>query len=124
MSRFDCGGAVTITDVAASMVIGSSRYHGYDSAKSEVEIGWTYLARAYWGGQYNGALKRLMLDHAFRFVDNVVFRVGVDNYRSQKAVEKIGGLRAEKLTDEMGNASYLFRIMKDAWIARGERNVE
>src|SRR5262245_26768651 len=30
-------------------VIGSSRFHGYDQEKSEVEIGWTFLARPHWG---------------------------------------------------------------------------
>lgn len=47
--------------------------------------------RAYWGGEYNGEMKRLMLEHAFRFVKRVVFVIGVENLRSQKAVEKIGG---------------------------------
>jgi N-acetyltransferase len=35
-------------------------------------------------------LKRLMLDHAFRFVDRVLFVVGEQNFRSQKALGKIG----------------------------------
>ena len=41
-------------DVATQEIIGSSRYHGYDAGRSEVEIGWTFLARKYWGGRYNG----------------------------------------------------------------------
>ena len=57
----------------------------------EVEIGWTFLARRLWGGRFNGAMKRLMLDHAFRFVDTVIFRIGETNLRSRRAVEKIGG---------------------------------
>ena len=86
------GGALTVIDAATGETIGSSRYHGYDPARSEVEIGWTFLARKYWGGQYNGELKRLMLDHAFRFVDQVVFIIGETNWRSRRAVEKIGGV--------------------------------
>jgi len=35
-------------------------------------------------------MKRLMLEHAFRFVENVVFLIGADNLRSRRAVEKIG----------------------------------
>jgi Acetyltransferase (GNAT) domain len=56
-------------------VIGMSRFHGYDAEKSEVEIGWTFLARAYWGGTYNRELKSLMLRHALRRVRRVVFLV-------------------------------------------------
>src|ERR1041384_4384369 len=59
-------GAFVILDAKDGRVIGSSRYHGYDPEKSEVEIGWTFLARKYWGGLYNRELKQLMLDHAFR----------------------------------------------------------
>ena len=87
------GGAFVAIDRASGEVIGSTRYFGYDAAKREVEIGWTFLARSHWGGKYNGEMKRLMLDHAFQFVDSVIFRIGAKNYRSQKAVEKIGGVR-------------------------------
>ena len=88
------GGAFAVTDRKTQKIIGSSRYFGLDPEKSEIEIGWTFLARAYWGGRYNREMKRLMLDHAFRFVDTVVFLVGPKNLRSQKAMEKIGGVRA------------------------------
>jgi RimJ/RimL family protein N-acetyltransferase len=62
-----------------------------------VEIGWTFLARQYWGGSYNLEVKRLMLEHAFRFIDTVVFWVGDTNWRSQRAMEKIGGVRRDGL---------------------------
>ena len=86
------GGALLVTDAASGAVIGASRYHGHDPERSEVEIGWTFLARSCWGGAYNGELKRLMLAHAFRFVDVVVFLVDDDNLRSRRAVEKVGGV--------------------------------
>ena len=79
------------------VVVGSSRYYGYDSSGSEIEIGWTFLAKEYWGGSYNLEVKKLMLEHAFSFVDTVVFWVGETNWRSQKAMEKIGGIRREEL---------------------------
>jgi RimJ/RimL family protein N-acetyltransferase len=84
------GGAFTILDRKTGKIIGSSRYCNLKLADSEVEIGWTFLARAYWGGAYNRELKSLMLDHAWRFVDHVVFVVGENNLRSQKALQKIG----------------------------------
>src|SRR5688572_25348448 len=44
------GGAFAVIDAASGAVIGSSRYHGYDPEASEIEIGWTFLTREYWGG--------------------------------------------------------------------------
>ncbi|HYG78962.1 MAG TPA: GNAT family N-acetyltransferase [Pyrinomonadaceae bacterium] len=104
------GGALLAFDNATGRVIGSSRFHGYDEERSEVEIGWTFLARSHWGGRYNGEMKRLMLRHAFRFVRNVVFVIGTGNLRSQRAVEKIGGVRAGSKTGDDGRASFVYRI--------------
>jgi RimJ/RimL family protein N-acetyltransferase len=90
----DEGGLVAI-ERASGAIVGFSRYSMTRCEPGEVEIGWTFLARRCWGGQVNGAMKRLMLDHAFRFVDAVVFRIGETNLRSRRAVEKIGGQRIE-----------------------------
>ena len=89
----ECGGAFVIMDKKSQQIIGSTRFYGYAPEKSEIEIGWTFLARKYWGGRYNRELKQLMLDHAFKFVENVVFYVGENNIRSQKATEKIGAIK-------------------------------
>src|SRR6266480_2157367 len=86
----ECGGAFVIIDTTSQQIIGSTRFYGYDPEKSEIEIGWTFLARKYWGGRYNRELKQLMLDHAFQFVESVIFYVGENNIRSRKATEKIG----------------------------------
>jgi N-acetyltransferase len=83
-------GAVAVIDRRSRAIIGSSRYCNLRPAEREVEIGWTFLERAYWGGAYNRELKSLMLDHAFHFVDRVVFVVGEHNERSQRALRKIG----------------------------------
>lgn len=84
-------GAFAIIERKTGRIIGSSRYYNFDPAGREVEIGWTFLERAFWGGVYNRELKALMLGHAFQFVDRVLFIVGEENRRSQRAVEKIGG---------------------------------
>jgi len=89
----ESGGALIAIDSKDGQVIGSSRFHGYDMKKSEIEIGWTFLARSHWGGIYNTEMKRLMLGHAFTFVNNVIFLVGPQNLRSQRAVEKLGAVR-------------------------------
>src|SRR5438105_2779596 len=77
----DSGGAFVVIDAKDGRIIGSTRYFGYNPEKSEIEIGWTFLARQYWGGRYNKEMKELMLRHAFRFVDNVIFLVGPQNAR-------------------------------------------
>jgi N-acetyltransferase len=87
------GSAFTFIDRATGRIIGSSRYNAFDPAADEVEIGWTFLARDFWGGSYNAEIKRLMLDYAFTFAGVVIFWVGEHNYRSQRAMEKIGGVR-------------------------------
>jgi N-acetyltransferase len=84
-------GAFAVIERQSGRIIGSSRYWNLSPDGSEVEIGWTFLERAFWGGPYNRELKSLMLNHAFGFVDRVVFIVGENNLRSQKAVERIGG---------------------------------
>jgi RimJ/RimL family protein N-acetyltransferase len=97
------GGAFVVIDKKSRQIIGSTRFHGYDPGKSEIEIGWTFLARKYWGGRYNRQMKQLMLDHAFRFVDSVIFYVGERNIRSQKATEKIGATRNGMVKKVYGN---------------------
>jgi RimJ/RimL family protein N-acetyltransferase len=84
-------GALVVVDRRDGRMIGSSRYHDLKIEESQVEIGYTFLTRKYWGGSFNRELKTLMLDHAFRFVDVVVFVVGEANVRSRRAMEKIGG---------------------------------
>jgi RimJ/RimL family protein N-acetyltransferase len=89
----------------AVKVIGSSRFHGFDKSKNEIEIGWSFLARSHWGGIYNKEMKHLMLRHAFKFVSNVIFVVGPHNLRSQKAMEKIGAARVGSRPDPNGQIS-------------------
>ena len=109
------GGALIATAARTQRVIGLSRFHGYDAERGEVEIGWTFLARSYWGGKYNGELKRLMLEHAFAFVRCVVFLVGPHNVRSQRAVEKVGAVRVGMREDASGRRSHLYQITPSAF---------
>jgi N-acetyltransferase len=103
------GGAFAVVDNADGRIIGSSRFHGHDPARREIEIGWTFLARSHWGGRYNGEMKHLMLQHAFQFVDRVLFLVGPRNLRSCRAVEKIGGVLVGR-RDARGHESLVYEI--------------
>ena len=96
------GGALAIVDKGTGQVIGSSRFQWSERGdRGALEIGWSFLARRYWGRGYNAEFKRLMLEHAFRFVDRLVFRVGADNVISRKAMANIGGrLTGETFVEE------------------------
>jgi N-acetyltransferase len=113
----ESGGALVAIDSETGRLIGSSRYDGYNEEKSQVEIGWTFLPRSHWGGAYNGEMKRLMLDHAFKFVDNVVFVIGIRNLRSQKAVEKLGAVRVGTTVDGGGADCFVYRLSAKEWVS-------
>jgi len=63
-------------DAQGGEVVGSSRFHGYDKEKSEIEIGWTFLARSHWGGIYNKEMKRLHAAARLQGRESVIFLVG------------------------------------------------
>lgn len=83
-------GALAVIDRATGKIIGGSRYANFVPERNEIEIGWSFLARDYWGGAYNREMKMLMLTHAFRFFDSIRFNIGATNLRSRRAIEKIG----------------------------------
>lgn len=55
-------------------------------------------------------MKRLMLEHAFRYVEKVIFIIGPENRRSQRAVEKLGGVRARTTTDAQGQERLVYEL--------------
>ena len=114
----ESGGALVAIDRATGQIIGSSRYNWFGPDRDELEIGWSFLARAYWGGVYNREMKRLMLAYAFQFVDRVIFVVGIDNTRSRKAMLNIGGVltdrRVTQVRSGVGAESVIFEITKEA----------
>ena len=114
----ESGGGLVALDRRDGAIIGSSRYHGHDPIRREVEIGWTFLARQYWGGRYNGEMKRLMLEHAFGFVDRVIFVIGPQNFRSRRAVEKIGATLAGTRVDESGRESVVYKLDRGEYLER------
>jgi N-acetyltransferase len=112
------GGLVAINK-ATDAIIGFSRYSQIAVSPDDIEIGWSFLARDYWGGLSNRDMKRIMIAHALESFDRVIFRVGETNLRSRRAMEKIGGARIE--WDEMlpilgRNAVYIaYEIRRDCF---------
>lgn len=93
------GGALVVLDPATEAVIGTSRFGTARARAGEVEIGWTFLARAYWGGTVNAAMKVLMVGHALTGCDRAIFLVGEDNARSRRALDKIGAVLTDRIEE-------------------------
>jgi RimJ/RimL family protein N-acetyltransferase len=89
-------GSFLILDKETNEIMGTTSFYDYNPEKSSVAIGYTFITRKYWGGPYNKSNKKLMIDYAFQHVDSILFHVGAENFRSQKAVLKLG---AEKIND-------------------------
>jgi RimJ/RimL family protein N-acetyltransferase len=119
-SGIESGGALRIIDDTNGELIGSSRFYDLDEALSKVSVGYTFIARSRWARHFNRALKKLMLDHAFEFVNRVTFQVGRDNWRSRKAMEKLGGVYIGEETiayvpGEQASPNVIFKIDASDW---------
>ena len=112
------GGALVVIDRRSGRIVGATRFHGYDPERREVEIGWTFLARSHWGGAVNGEVKGLMLEHAFRSVDRVLFKIHPANIRSRRSVEKLGAVRAGTGLDGDGRESVVYALSRPALRSR------
>ena len=114
------GGAFLILNTKTNQAIGSSRFYEYNELEKTVVIGYTFLAKDHWGTVYNRALKKIMIDHAFKFVNVVVFYIGSENIRSQKAISKLGAFKVgETETEYYGEAkklNYIYQIKKEDWL--------
>ncbi|TCC84033.1 GNAT family N-acetyltransferase [Pedobacter hiemivivus] len=105
-------GAYLVLDKETGEVIGCSRYYDFDEEKKAIAIGFTFIARQFWGGTYNSALKRLMMNHAFEYLDAVIFHVGSQNLRSQKAVEKLGAKKIGEQVVTPIKLNYIYQLTK------------
>jgi N-acetyltransferase len=114
------GGAFIVRDAQTNEVIGSSRYSDHDRETNTVSIGYTFFVRSHWGKGYNYALKHLMLDHIFQFVETVKFYIGAVNKRSQISIERFGAKKiGEEETAYYGEPAkldYVYAITKALWM--------
>lgn len=114
------GGAFLVRDAKNNEVIGSSRFSDYILDTNTVSIGYTFFVRNCWGKGYNHALKRLMLNYIFDYVDAVHFYIGAINKRSKVSIERFGAKKiGEKETAYYGEAhklDYVYEISKKNWI--------
>ena len=115
-------GAFIVYEKETGKIVGSSRYYDLDEADSSVAVGYTFIAREFWGKGHNRALKTLMFDYAFRFVDKVILHIGATNFRSQKAIEKLGATKVGELEvayyGEPVKWNFVYQVDKARWAAR------
>jgi RimJ/RimL family protein N-acetyltransferase len=109
-------GAFLIRETNSNEVVGSSRFYDYNSKDNSVLIGYTFIGRKFWGKGYNKAIKNLMMEYAFQYVDIIYFHIGATNFRSQKAIEKIGAVKIDEFEVEYfgedSKLNYIYRINK------------
>jgi RimJ/RimL family protein N-acetyltransferase len=113
------GGAFLVVEKESGKPIGSSRFYDFNEEKKSIAIGYTFIARKFWGTTYNRAMKILMLDHAFKFVDTVIFHIGAKNIRSQKAIEKLGAWKVGEIEinypGENERLNFIYEMDKSTW---------
>ena len=72
----------------------------------------------------NGCRRALLLEHAFRFVDRVIFHVGAGNLRSRRAMEKLGGVLIGEIAmsyhGEQSHPNVIYKIDRTDWQRRPE----
>ena len=105
--------------------MGSTRFAHIDRTNRRVEIGWTWLGRAYQRTALNTEAKLLMLAHAFGPMEclRVEFRVDSLNERSRAAVLRIGAREEGILRHHTIHATgrwidwVYFSILREEWPA-------
>ncbi len=109
-----CHTAFKIIDKKTGLIIGSTRYYNFSAEENQIAIGYTFLARKYWGGKYNYHMKKLLVNYALNYVNQIVFHISSTNFRSQYAIEKLGALKhREFLMDSNGKiTTHLEYILK------------
>ena len=112
-----------IFESGTDRIIGMTRYYKLEPAHKRVSIGFTWYIPEVWGKVYNKECKLLLVQYAFETLafQRVEFEVAHQNIRSQKAVEKIGGIREGMLrkhglhADGTMRHTWVFSIIDEEW---------
>lgn len=110
-------------------ILGMTRFLNIDKKDKRLEIGYTWYIPAVWGKVYNKECKLLLLQYTFEVLNfnRAQFNVAAQNIRSQKAVEKIGGVKEGVLrkygyrNDGSLKDNVVFSIINDEWPVKKEK---
>lgn len=114
-----------IIDRATGRAIGSTRYLSLEPAHRRLEIGWTWLGRAWQRTAANTEAKLLLLTHAFETLDclRVEFKTDALNAPSRAALARLGAVEEGTLRAHMITAggrvrdSVSYSILATEWPA-------
>lgn len=114
-----------ILDQASGLVIGSSRYGNISVPDGRLEIGWTWLGRAWQRSGRNAEAKRLLLGHAFDDLEasRVEFKTDALNAASRAALRALGAIEEGTLRRHTRTAAgrvrdtVYFGILREEWPA-------
>jgi len=116
---------------SSNSIIGMTRYYGLSEKHKRLDIGYTWYIPEVWQKVHNKECKLLLLQYAFEVLgfNRVGFHVAHVNIRSQKAVEKIGGVKEGMLRkhsyqpDGSNRSTVLYSIIDEEWPEK-KRNLE
>ena len=103
--------------------IGTTAYLDIQSHNRHLEIGFTWIPKAYHGTNVNPEMKYLMLHHAFEDQDALRVQLKTDgrNTQSQRAIEKLGAKKEGILRkhvvmpDGFVRDTVMYSIIRDEW---------
>ena len=112
----ESNGAFLIIDKATGGIAGSTRFYDYNETEKSILIGYTFYAVKFWGTGLNPAVKKLMINYIFPFVDKVHFHIGATNFRSQIAIQRLGAVKIGEETvayyGELPKLNFVYEIVK------------
>lgn len=112
----ESNGAFLIIDKATGGIAGSTRFYDYNETEKSILIGYTFYAVKFWGTGLNPAVKNLMMNYIFPFVDKVHFHIGATNFRSQIAIQRLGAVKIGEETvayyGELPKLNFVYEIVK------------
>jgi RimJ/RimL family protein N-acetyltransferase len=119
------GGAFKVVDKATGATLGCTRLYDYEAQQKRLHIGYTFYGTASWGQGINLAVKALLLDYVFQFVETVRFHIGAGNVRSQIAIQRLGATKVAEQDvayyGEPPTRNFVFEVSRPAWDTRTTR---
>ncbi|MCU1448790.1 MAG: family N-acetyltransferase [Acidimicrobiales bacterium] len=117
--------AFATVDRRSDTAIGSTRYADISTHDERLEIGFTWLARAWWRTAANTEAKLLLLRHAFEDLGagRVLLKTDRRNERSRRAIERLGAReegvlrRHMRMDDGTFRDTVMYSILSDEWPA-------
>jgi len=113
----------TIIDKSENRIAGATSFGNISYFDKRIEIGWTWIAKAYQGKRINDQVKCLMLDYCFEVINflRVEFKTDVLNIFARNALIRMnmteeGVLRSHSLmTNNRRRDTIYYSVLKSEW---------